>query len=283
MGTIEKMFIALGTVNQITAWFDEPERETARIAVDKAEEYVNGMDDRLSVFKPDSEISMVNSNAGIRDTLLSGDTFDLLELSVKYGELTGGLFDITTKPLTEAGRPDARINYHDILLDKRSLSVRLRNAGQGIHLGGIAKGYAIDRVSEILKRYGVKKAMINLGGTVRNIGESGTVGVRNPFEPKKTAVFLESVDEAVVTSGLYERGNHIFNPVSGKPAVSDLVSATVVGDNGAAADVAATVCMITGSVRGARLLDFLGLEGVFILRDGGIFATNTIRKRVKSA
>ena len=94
---------------------------------------------------------------------------------------------------------------------------------------------------------------------------------------------MESVDEAVVTSGLYERGNHIFNPVSGKPAVSDLVSATVVGDNGAAADVAATVCMITGSVRGARLLDFLGLEGVFILRDGGIFATNTIRKRVKSA
>ena len=283
MGTIEKMFIALGTVNQITAWFEESEREKARLALDKAEEYIDGMDDRLSVFKPDSELSQINANAGKRDTLLSRDTFDLLRLCVNYGELTGGVFDITTKPLTETGSRSSMVNYHDILLNENTLSARLKKPGQGIHLGGIAKGYAVDRAAEILERHGVRNAMINLGGTVRNIGQSGRVGIRNPFEPEKIALSIDSADEAVVTSGLYERGNHIFDPVTGRPAVSDLASATVVGKDGAAADAAATACMVLGSMRSVKLLDSLGLEGIFILRDGGVFATGNIRERVKSA
>ena len=250
MGTIEKMFIALGTVNQITAHFDESGRETARLALEKAEEYIDGMDDRLSVFKPESEISQINANAGKCDTLLSRDTFELLRLCVKYGELTGGVFDITTKPLTDAEKTKARINYHDILLDKNSLSARLKRPNQGIHLGGIAKGYAVDRVAEILERYGVNDAVINLH-----------------LQPQS----------------LYERGNHIFDPVSGKPAVNDLASVTVVGKDGAAADVAATACMVLGSMRGVRLLSSLGLEGIFILRNGSMFATKNVRERVKSA
>ncbi|MBQ1440838.1 MAG: FAD:protein FMN transferase [Clostridia bacterium] len=283
MGTIEKMFIALGTVNRITAWFDAAERESARLALERAEEYINDMDDRLSVFKPDSEISRINENAGVRDTLVCRDTFELLKLCVKYGELTGGVFDITTKPLTEASGNGARVNYHDVLLDDRGLSVRLRSVGEGIHLGGIAKGYAVDTVARILERGGVRHAVINLGGTVRNTGRAGTVGIRNPFEPEKTALTIESVDEAVVTSGLYERGNHIFDPVSGRPAVSDIASVTVVGNDGAAADAAATACMVIGSVRSVRLLDFLGLDGIFILRNGDIFATKSLLTRVKSA
>lgn len=281
MGSIEKMFVALGTVNQITASFDESQSEAARAALDSAERYVCDMDDRLSVFKPESEVSQINSNAGKRDTLLSRDTFDLLRLCVKYGELTGGIFDITTKPLTDADAPVARVDYHDVMLNGRMLSARLRSAGQGIHLGGIAKGYAVDRVAGILESHGVENAVINLGGTVRNMGRSGNVGIRNPFEPEKIAASFESVDEAVVTSGLYERGKHIFDPKSGKPAVSDLMSATVVGKDGASADVAATACMVLGFMRGVRLLSILGLDGVLILRDGGIFATKKIRERVK--
>ncbi len=280
MGTIEKMFSALGTVNRITARFGESQREAAREALDSAERYIDGMDDRLSVFKPESEISLINSNAGLRDTLVSRDTYDLLRLSVEYGELTGGVFDITTKPLTQPESAGAKVNYRDLVLDDNMLSVRLRSRGQGIHLGGIAKGYAVDRVAGILERHGITSAEINLGGTVRNIGRTGRVGIRNPFEPGKIAASFDSVDEAVVTSGLYERGHHIFDPLSGKPAVSDLASVTVVGRDGAAADVAATACMILGSMRGSRLLSLLGLEGVFILGDGGIFATKDIRARV---
>ena len=283
MGSIEKMFIALGTVNCITARFDEPQRESARQALDRAEEYISGMDDRLSVFKPDSEVSQINANAGVRDTLVGRDTFDLLRLSVKYGEVTGGVFDITTKVLTDGKNTGARVDYHDILLDGKKLSARLRSIGQGIHLGGIAKGYAVDRVAKLLADQGVKSAVINLGGTVRNVGRCAPVGIRNPFAPDQIAASIESVDEAVVTSGLYERGSHIFDPVSGQPAVSDLASVTVVGKDGAAADAAATACMVLGSMRGMLLLDLLGLEGIFILSEGGIFATKNVRERVKSA
>ena len=209
------------------------------------------------------------------------DTFELLRLCVRYGKRTGGLFDVTTKPLSDGAEESAKVDYRDLMLDEGRLSARLRNTGQGIHLGGIAKGYAVDRVAELLQGHGVKSAVINLGGTVRNIGRSERVGIRNPFDPEKIVLSLDSVDEAVVTSGLYERGNHIFDPVSGRPAISDLASVTVVGKDGAAADVAATACMVSGSLRGISLLRSMGLEGVFILRDGGIFATKNIRERVK--
>lgn len=283
MGTIEKIFVALGTVNCMTAHFDESKRESARMALDRAEEYINNMDDRLSVFKPDSEISQINANAGVRDTLVGRDTFELLRLCVKFGEVTGGVFDITTKPLTDSENAGARVDYHDLRLNEKILSARLRSVGQAIHLGGIAKGYAVDRAARILEQHGVKHAVINLGGTVRNVGEKAAVGIRNPFDPDRIAASIESADEAVVTSGLYERGNHIFDPVSGKPAVSDLASVTVVGKDGAAADAAATACMVFGSRRGTMLLDLLGLEGIFILRDGGIFSTGQIRERIRSA
>ncbi len=281
MGTMEKLLTALGTVNYIAVSFEPESREEIRHALDLAEDYLNDMDDRLSVFKPNSEISRINRNAGRKDTRVSADTFELLRLSKGLGAMTGGTFDITTKPLADAGRQGARIDYRDILLDRDKSSVRLRHRGQGIHLGGIAKGYAVDRVAAILKRQGVKNAEINLGGTVRNIGQSRRVGIRHPFAPDRLAASLESTGEAVVTSGLYERGSHIFDPVSGRPAQTDLVSATVIGSDGAAADAAATACMVLGMERSAGLLSSLGLEGFFIGSDGGVFATEHIRSRIQ--
>ena len=280
MGTIEKIFTALGTVNHICVPFDGGDREPIRQALASAEKYITNMDDRLSVFKPESEISQINAHAGIRDTLVGRDTFDLLELCVRCGELTGGAFDVTTKPLTDAAFTGAAVNYRDILLDRRKLSVRLRLRGQGIHLGGIAKGYAVDRTAELLERRGVKNAVINLGGTVRNIGSRRRVGIRNPFAPAQTLLSFDSAGEAVATSGLYERGHHIFDPRSCQPADSDLLSVTAVGADGATADAAATACMVVGFRQGVELLRQLNLEGIFILKDGGVFATEAIQSRI---
>jgi Membrane-associated lipoprotein involved in thiamine biosynthesis len=280
MGTFEKMFTALGTVNTISVRFEENERESVRRALDRAEAYISGMDDRLSVFKPDSLISRVNANAGVRPTLVDRDTFDLLRLCVEYGRRTCGVFDVTTKPLTDSWDTGAPVDYRDILLDEKRLSVMLRHPGQGIHLGGVAKGYAVDRAADILQSGGVTDAVINLGGTVRNIGRSGKVGIRNPFEPEKIAACVESVGEAVVTSGLYERGNHIYDPISCKPALGDLASVTVLGSDGAAADAAATACMVLGFRKSPGLLSSFGLGGIFILRDGGVFVTEEIRNRI---
>ena len=187
MGSIEKMFIALGTVNCITARFDEPDRESVRLALDRAEEYISDMDDRLSVFKPDSEVSQINANAGVCDTLIGRDTFELLQLCVKYGEVTGGVFDITTKSLTDGENAGARVDYHDILLDGKKLSARLRSVGQGIHLGGIAKGYAVDRVAKILAHQGIQNAVQPSKNRSfyrkrgRSCGNIGTLRARQPY------------------------------------------------------------------------------------------------------
>lgn len=280
---MEKMFAALGTVNHITVWFEPEQRGLTHQVLEQAENDLNEMDDRLSVFKPHSEISQINQHAGICETQVSEETFELLKLSKIYGSKTGGAFDITTKPLTETNTDNlvGKVNYRDILLDAGHATVKLRHQGQAIHVGGIAKGYAVDRIAAMLTTYGIHNAIINLGGTVRHMGKSRKTGIRNPFAPNRIAVTLNSVDEAVVTSGLYERGSHIFNPVTGQPARTDLVSATVVGTNGAAADAAVTACLVLGSGRSVALLASLGLEGIFIRKDGGIFATKGIQPRIQ--
>ena len=282
MGTMEKLFIAFGTVNHITADFAPSEREQVRQALECAEQYMEEMDDRLSVFKEDSEISQINRHAGVCDTHVSEETFSLLRLCKQYGDQTHGVFDITTKPLTDAGETvsDGRVNYRDILLNEKYRSVRLRHRGQGIHLGGIAKGYAVDKIAAMFKMSGVRSAVINLGGTVRHIGPSRRTGIRNPFSPEELALTIDSTEEAIVTSGLYERGNHIFDPATGQSAETDLVSATVVGDNGAAADAAATACIVLGTQKSIGLLSSLGLEGILIRKDGGVFATKAMQSRI---
>ena len=282
MGTMEKMFIAFGTVNHITVDFTPSERETVRQALERAERYMEEMDDRLSVFKEDSEISQINRHAGLCDIQVSEDTFTLLRLCRQYGNQTGGVFDITTKPLTDAGEPPtaARVNYRDVLLDAKHRSVRLRHRGQGVQLGGIAKGYATDKIAVMFRASGVRSAVINLGGTVRHIGPSRRTGVRNPFSPGEVAVTFDSAGEVIVTSGLYERGSHIYDPSTGQPAAADLVSATVVGDNGAAADAAATACIVLGTQKSVGLLSAFGLEGILIRKDGGIFATKGMQARI---
>lgn len=284
MGTMEKMFTALGTVNHITVCFVPREREQVRQALERAESCINEMDDCLSVFKANSEIMQINRHAGICDTQVSRETFDLLRISKIYGDKTGGAFDITTQSLVAANTKTAVakscVNYRDVLLNDTQCSVKLRHKGQGIHLGGIAKGYAADKIAAMLKKYGIRSAVINLGGTVRHIGQSRRTGIRNPFAPNDIAVTFDSTDEVIVTSGLYERGDHIFDPASGQPVETDLLSVTAVGSNGAAADAAATACMVLGAEKSVGLLFSLGLEGILIRKDGAIFATKGMQSRI---
>ena len=132
----------------------------------------------------------------------------------------------------------------------------------------------------MFQRSGVSSAVLNLGGTVRHIGSRRRTGVRNPFSPGQTVLTFDSAGEAIVTSGLYERGSHIYNPATGRPAETDLVSVTVVGHNGAAADAAATACIVLGTEQSVGLLSSLCLEGILIRKDGGIFVTKGMQSRI---
>lgn len=311
MKKIVKIFSSLGTLNTITIYFEDKYTEKANITINKIEKFVNDLDDRLSVFKSSSEISLINKNSGVEFTKVSKDTFEILKLAKEYSKITKGSFDITTKPLMDLWRKNRikndipkygeikkklkLINYDDVILNRKEQSIKLSNKGQEIDLGGIAKGYIIDKIKLILKNNNFNNAIINLGGTVSSIGEYRNIGIRNPFVPinqsskNEPFAIIKSIDENIVTSGSYEQCykvnekiyHHILNPKTGYPSETELVSITLVGNNGAELDALATGCFILGLKQSFRLIKKKNLNAIFVLTDGKIYITDGLKDRVE--
>ena len=247
----QKIFFAMGTVNTVTVF------EEADEALSAAKERVKDLDRKLSAYSHDSEIYAINSRAGISPVAVSMDTFRLIKHSVIYSRLTDGLFNITSRPLSQLWKnavkcgqcpnesilDEARklVNYRDIILDYQKRTVMLKNKGQQIDLGAIAKGYAADEVRNILHAYGIKNAVINFGGTVINMGQQRNIGIQKPFAPngQSAASIKIGNGKAVVSSGLYEQFciiddsfiHHITDIRTGKPSDSGLLGVSLVGDN----------------------------------------------------
>lgn len=311
MKKIVKIFPSLGTLNTITIYFENEYSQKVNMTINKIEESINDLDDRLSVFKSTSEINIINKNAGIEFKKVSNETFEIIKLAKEYGKATNGAFDITTKPLTDLWKKDKikntippykqienclkNVNYNDIKLDKNKQSVMLKNKGQEIDLGGIAKGYIIDKIKLILKDNNFNNAIINLGGTVSSIGEYRNIGVRNPFMPINKCgennffATINSIDEDIVTSGSYEQYyklndeiyHHILNPKTGYPTKTELISVTLVGENGAELDSLATGCFILGLEKSVELIKSKNINAIFVLNDGKIYITDDLKSRVK--
>ena len=218
---LETSFPALGTGNQIQA-FEYVDRISAGEALKRAEERVRSLHDRLSVFQPESELSLLNASAGCDPVPVGEDAFFLLSQSKRYSALSGGTFAITTRALSSLWRLHARcgtvpnraeveqaaamVSDEDILLDAEARTAELRRFGQSVDLGSIAKGYAADEVRRILIEGGVTDALINLGGTVSTIGRPRRVGIQHPDRFTGIAMGRVSITNAcVVTSGDYER------------------------------------------------------------------------------
>lgn len=309
MKYIQKLFSSLGTLNNITLYFDEKDSEKANNVMKNIEDYCNELDDKLSIFKEKSEVNLINNNAGIKLIQVSKDTFDMIKIAKECGKITNGAFDITIKPLVdlwtkarkEKNIPNnenikfflRKINYNDIILSDDNC-IMLKNKGQAIDLGGIAKGYIIDKVKNIIKDNEFTNAIINLGGTVFSIGEKRKIGIRNPFTPVnsgeevKEVLSIESIDEDIVTSGIYEQFinkdgkiyHHILNPNNGYPTDTQIVSATLIGSNGAELDSLATACFTLGLEKSTKLLLKQKIDAIFILKDGKIFYTDGLRNKI---
>ena len=291
------MFHALGTLNIITIYSDESKKEKIYAIVEYIENYIKEIDDKFSVFKNTSEITSINNNAGKKFITVSKNTFEVLKLSKDYGDLTQGIFDITVKPYNDliknkensvkVNNNSINVNYNDIILNENNQSVMLKNKGQGIDLGGIAKGFVIDKIVEILKENEITNAIINLGGTVFNVGKKRDIGIRNPFLPmndvKKDIPILtiKSENEIFVTSGLYEQKEHIINPKTGKTVNTKIISITIIGNNGIKQDVLATSLFMLELEKSINILKKHDLQAIFIFADGKIFATDGLKKRIK--
>lgn len=296
----QKMFFAMGTVNTITVY------EEADEALSVAKDCVKELDRKLSAYSHDSEISTVNRMAGISPVAVSKDTFRLIKHSVVYSQLTGGCFDITSRPLSQLWKnamkcgelPNtndlfkvkALVNYNDIILDSERRTVMLRHKGQQLDLGAVAKGYAADEVRKLLLTYGIKNAMINFGGTVINLGQARRIGIQKPFSPNgKTFASINIPDgKAVVSSGLYEQFriidgqliHHIADLRTGLPSDSGLIAVTLIGNSAEELDALATASFIMGAQQSMKLLKLRNIEALFITDKQEIYVTEKLRDQL---
>ena len=296
---LEKSFPAMGTVHTVTI-FDAEGPEAAS----DARAYLLDLHGAWSCFKEDSLVSRINQAAGRQPVAVDEDTFEVLRQAKRYGRFTEGAFDVTVGPLADLWRRAmeerqlpgdkavwqalALVNFANVTLDEEAHTVLLEKAGQRIDLGGIAKGYAVDELRKRLRRHGVHRALLDLGGTVAALGCGLPVGIRDPFRlhgaPMGT-LMLE--DRIAVTSGVYERFaymdgyryHHVVDPRTGYPSKSGLVSVTLVGENGGALDAFATAALILGMEKSAPMLAEQGMDAVFVTEQGQVFVTRGLKRQ----
>ena len=246
----------------------------------------------------------------------------LLEEAESIRQSTGGLFDVTVYPLMQLwGFPtgDYRVPIQEEISSTLSLvdaaQIQIEGAqvtlgsGQQVDLGGIAKGYASDRVMELYREYGVTSGMVSLGGNIETLGTKpdGTdwkIGIRNPeitaasdigSGTEDVLLALEVENRAVITSGGYERyfeenGEtyiHILDPRTGYPADSGLLSVTVVSEKGMLADALSTSLYIMGEADAAEYWRIHGndegnsFELVLVDTSGKVYATEGLRDKIE--
>lgn len=237
---------AMGSTFSVAAY--GADRDSIAAAVDQALEEARRLDRMLSNYRPESEWSQVNRFAAEREVTVSQELFDLLAACYSYSQKSQGTFDITVGPLMKiwgfykgSGRMPHRsevrtalnrVGYQNLLLNPLNRTVRFKKDGLELDPGGIGKGYAVDRMAEILRRNGVKAALINAGGSSMYAigtppGEKGwQVYIRDPKDSRKTIEELHLKDQSMSTSGSYEKFftigrrtySHIMDPRTGYPA-----------------------------------------------------------------
>ncbi len=311
---VRRAFTVMGTFAAVTV---SPHDETAlKAASGTVEETMAGLEAKLSIFRPESEISAVNRQSGKAPVEVSPATLNLLQLARHYSELSGGAFDPTVGPLMEIWGFRPRQEKLQKPPDGEAIAGALRRSGwrrlvlsdgaaflniEGgvLDLGGIAKGYAVDVSCHRLMGMGVANALVDLGGNMRCLGskengEPWTIAIRNPFKPDESlGVITISGGEAVSTSGNYERfvtigGRryaHILDPRTGSP-VQGMASVTVVSHSAAEADALSTALFVLGREAGADMLGKTSSpEAMFILdsKPVEIWVTPEFNRRFKPA
>jgi thiamine biosynthesis lipoprotein len=267
-------------------------REGAEIVFDIFRE----VDARMSEWNDTSPLSSVNRAAGVEPVHVPEDLRRLIRRGIKIGDLTGGAFDITWAALwglwdfnadpprvPDEERIEARlrlVDYRRLEIDDEAGTVYLPEKGMLIGLGGIAKGYALDRAAAALRAAGIDSFLISAGGQMMVGGRRGDrpwrIGIRDPrMGPADYFAYLTVTDTSVSTSGDYERFfildgvryHHILDPRTGRPAhpPGRLRSATVVCADATLADALSTALIVLGREEALALVESLdGVEAVLV-------------------
>ena len=294
-----KDLFAMDTYMTLTAY-----GEHAQEAVDKAAERVEALDALLSTGNENSEIYQLNQNG---EATLSEEGGYLVERALELYKKTEGAFDIASYPVMQAwGFPtqDYHVPDDDTLKEKLALAdaskvnydkdtrkIFFDQDGMEIDLGGIAKGYTSSQIMQIYQDCGVTSGLVNLGGNVQALGcktdgSKWRVAIQSPDDTEEYLGILEIEDQAVITSGGYERYfeedgvtyHHIIDPAIGYPADSGLISVTIVSDDGTLADGLSTSLFIMGEEKAAQFWreNSDEFEAIMETSDGELYVTEGI-------
>ena len=285
-------FIAMGTVNTVTLFESYEENLLPQVFA-----YVKGMEQKLTVHRPDSEIMRINASAGIAPVAVSAEVFALLARAHAASLEENSGFNFALGALTKLWRAQQKhgvlptgsqiaaarelCDPHCVQLDAAAHSVFLTQPGMSLDLGAIAKGYIADGVKRLLANSGVASAMIDLGGNVVLHGASPKhadglwrVGIQKPYAAKgEYAAVCRLPALSVVTSGVYERYaeaggkqyHHLTNPQMGYPFDNGLLAATVIAPDSTEAEIRSTQIF----ARGAADADDRRRDIVSVLIDRG--------------
>ncbi len=282
---IKQTRMIMGTFAEVSIYSND--EKAAGKAIEAALDEMERMDRIMSNYKSDSELSQVNKKAAKSPVPCNAELLDVIAQSQYYSELSGGAFDITVSPIValwgffrEKGHvpPDKEIekllpavSWKNIVIDKggnpkKPGAVSFKNAKTQIDLGGIGKGYAVDKALEIIKKSGIDNGCINLGGNIYVLGapqgkQAWKIGVQHPRNQDEILGYLELKNEATATSGDYERFfefkgkrySHIINPQTGRP-VSGTIATTVVAPTGTEVDALSTIVFVLGHEKGMEIV-----------------------------
>ena len=297
----------MGTEVSVYLWSDDA--QLGQRAVEEVFSEAARIDRLMSTYRDDSEISKINRLAAVSPVVTGEELFRLVQRSLDISVLTLGAFDITFDSVGQyydfrsRQRPDSEtvaserenIDYRYVQLDEAASSISFLKEGVRINLGGIAKGYVVERGIDILRHQGIKNAIVTAGGDSRLLGDRRgrpwMVGIRDPRIEGQVAISVPLADEAISTSGDYERFfdedgvryHHIIQPATGAPA-GGVRSASVFGPDAVITDALSTSVFVMGVDQGLTLIGALpDYESIVIDSEGRVYYSDGLQEPSEKA
>jgi len=290
----ERFESIMGTRISVEVWHEDP--AAAGAAIDAVIAEMHRVDELMSHYKPESQLSQVNRDAAKAPVKVDPELAGLIARALEFSELSDGAFDITyasvgylydyreRKHPTEAEIQAAlpAVNWRHVVVDREASTVRFLEPGVRIDLGGIAKGHAVDSSIAILEARGIRNATVTAGGDSRILGDRRgrpwVVGIRHPDERDRVIARVPLEDAAISTSGDYERFfdedgvryHHIIDPATGK-SPRGVRSVTVIGPNSTLTEGLTKSVFILGPERGIALIEAQeDVDAVVVTADGRV-------------
>ncbi|AYE35854.1 FAD:protein FMN transferase [Clostridium septicum] len=300
---ISRSEILMGTIIKVTIFDSSNEK-----VLDEVFNKIKELESTLSINANGTLIDKINESAGVAPVKVDDDTYNLISKGIEYSNLSNGLFDISIGPLVKLwsiGLPEAKvpskeeineklplIDFNNIELNDTNKTIFLKKSGMLLDLGGIAKGYTADKISDILAENNIKNALIDLGGNIythgtKITGDDWKVGIQDPFSERGEIIGSITIsNKSIVTSGIYERFiekdgikyHHILSPETGYPYDNDLAGITIISNKSIDGDALSTSVFAMGLKDGINFVEKLeNIEAIFVTKDKRVHITSGLK------